>query len=94
MITNSFINRFPTGEVRVTPAAYFALSHTEIVIGLIRHIDCDWGELDEQDWRQNDAALTNGSRLLSRYVTPGGKVFWIITEHDRSATTILLPNDN
>lgn len=94
MITTGIIARFPTGKFRITPAADCALSQTDTLVGLIRHLSCDWGELNEHDWRQNDAALKNGSSLLSRYVTPEGTVFWIITEHDRSATTILLPNDH
>jgi len=93
MITTGIVARFPAGEFRITSAADSALSQREMLIGLVRHLSCDWGELDEHDWRHNDAALADGSRLLSRYVTPGGKVFWVITEHDRSATTILLPND-
>jgi len=47
----------------------------------------------EADWRANDWALQAGERLLSVYQTLGGIKFWIITEADRSATTILLPSE-
>ena len=94
MITTVIPARFPAGEIRITSAAASKLPPCEVLIGLVRHLSGDWGDLDQCDWRQNDAALEHGFRLLSRYVTPGGTLFWIITEHNRSATTILLPNDN
>jgi hypothetical protein len=59
---------------------------------LARHQAGDWGELDSHDRRENALFLKNGWRLVSRY--PVGKgVVWIITEADRSATTILLPEE-
>ena len=58
---------------------------------LVRHMNGDWGELDEFDREQNERAVGHGGRLMSRYSTRSGTVFWIITEHDRSYTTILLP---
>ena len=61
--------------------------------GFVRHMAGDWGELDEHDWKENEAALEHGFRLFSRYVTPGGTKFYVITEHDRSVTTILLPEE-
>jgi hypothetical protein len=64
---------------------------------LQRHVAGDWGELDQEDKDANDAALTDGSRLLSAYLIDEanptkGKV-WIITEADRSVTTFLLPSE-
>ncbi|MBN0941390.1 hypothetical protein JTM36_34820, partial [Pseudomonas aeruginosa] len=61
---------------------------------LRRHLGGDWGDLDDSDRRQNDAALKSGEdRLFPSYeVTPGLKI-WIITEWDRSVTTLLLPNE-
>jgi hypothetical protein len=61
---------------------------------LRRHLDGDWGDLCSEDNRQNDAALKSGEdRLLSSYqVTPTLKL-WIITEWDRSVTTLLLPDE-
>jgi hypothetical protein len=60
---------------------------------LNRHHAGDWGVVDADDWRANDRALQDGTRLLSVYVLPTGERVWIITEWDRSATTILLPTD-
>jgi hypothetical protein len=59
---------------------------------LARHATGDWGELCAFDRRQNDIALREGYRVLSSYETPAGRV-WIITEADRSITTILLPEE-
>lgn len=57
-----------------------------------RHAAGDWGEVSEGDARANDAALGYGDRLLSAYEVDGAKV-WVITEADRSATTVLFPED-
>ena len=85
--------RFPPGMIVITRGALAELQQQDVLRGLVRHISGDWGELDEQDRKANDAALEHGGRLLSRYLTPGGTTFWIITEHDRSVTTILLPDE-
>jgi len=85
--------KFPTGRVVITRGAIIELSRDEAMKGLRRHISGDWGELDEHDWKQNEAALEHGFRLFSRYVTQGGTKFYVITEHDRSVTTILLPGE-
>lgn len=85
--------KFPVGEIVITRRALDELTQHEAVKGLLRHVSGDWGALDEHDWKENEAALEHGFRLLSRYVTPDGTKFWIITEHDRSRTTILLPDD-
>lgn len=59
---------------------------------LQRHLNGDWGDLCDEDRRSNDAALKNGDRLFSSYrITPDLKL-WIITEWDRSVTTLLLPD--
>ncbi|MFN0007204.1 MAG: plasmid related protein [Planctomycetota bacterium] len=60
---------------------------------LRKHARADWGELCDEDLYANDMALLDGSRLLSSYSTKGGIKFWIITEADRSATTVLLPEE-
>ena len=85
--------RFPVGEIVFTQGAVAELPQAEAIKGLLRHLAGDWGELDEHDWKQNEAALEHGFRLFSSYATPTGTKFWIITEHDRSATTILLPEE-
>lgn len=59
---------------------------------LHRHAQGDWGEVCEEDKAQNDLALERGERILSSY-TVSGKTIWIITEWDRSVTTILFPED-
>jgi len=60
---------------------------------LQRHLNGDWGDLCDEDRRSNDAALKNGDRLFSSYrITPDLKL-WIITEWDRSITTLLLPSE-
>ena len=53
----------------------------------------DWGELSDDDVKENELSLEQGFRLLSRYQTMKGERLWIITEADRSATTILLPSE-
>jgi hypothetical protein len=87
------VGKFPPGEIVITRGAIASLSRDEATKALLRHMSGDWGELDEHDWKTNEAALEHGFRLCSRYVTPAGTKFWIITEHDRSVTTILLPNE-
>ena len=63
---------------------------------LLRHLKGDWGDLAEEDKSENDLAVKAGDlRIFSAYETnieDVGKI-WIITEADRSATTILLPSD-
>lgn len=60
---------------------------------MVRHASYDWGDVCKEDWESNDEALKNGQRLLSEYKLPDGKRIWIITEWDRSATTLLFPED-
>ncbi|MCB8980590.1 MAG: plasmid related protein [Ardenticatenaceae bacterium] len=64
---------------------------------LARHAQGDWGDdLDSFDERQNDTAVKEGYRILSAYTVPAGdetERIWIITEADRSATTVLLPSE-
>ena len=85
--------KFPLGRIVATPGVLRALTPEEIRTALGRHAKGDWGDIDEEDRRENDFSLTNGFRLLSAYQSLGGKRFWIITEADRSVTTILLPEE-
>jgi hypothetical protein len=87
--------RFPMGKPAITPAAQAALDAAGIpsVLLLARHIHGDWGDLPVEDLAANELAVLTGKRLLSSYALPAGGKVWIITEADRSATTILLPDD-
>ena len=87
--------RFELGVVLVTPAGLAALEAAQIpeVLLLARHVHGDWGELSEEDSLQNELAMLLGLRLLSSYPLPTGGKVWVITEADRSATTILLQDD-
>ena len=87
--------RFPIGKPVITPAAQAALDATGIsaVLLLARHVNGDWGDLSVEDLAANELAVLTGKRLLSSYAVPGGGKVWIITEADRSATTILLPDE-
>jgi hypothetical protein len=83
--------RFPLGRIFATPGA-IALN-VDLGKYLRRHHCGDWGdELCAEDKQANEHSLKDGTRLLSRYSTPGGSIY-IITEHDRSVTTILLPEE-
>ena len=93
MATTTSPIRLSLGSVRVTPGVRSALTPNDLITSLARHFEGDWGEGDEHDWKQNDDAVNSGLRILSSYVARDGVKFWIITEHDRSATTILLPNE-
>jgi hypothetical protein len=87
------VTRFALGQTVITPGAKEALDiagQTAIEF-LRRHMSGDWGELSDNDLKENEVSLEQGLRLLSRYQTSKGERFWIITEADRSATTILLP---
>lgn len=84
--------RFPYGRIVATRRVIDELDGMTISRLLTRHLHCDWGELCEEDWKMNDAAVRNGERLLSAYKIGGKKVF-IITEWDRSVTTILFADE-
>jgi len=84
---------FPLGRVVITPNALSQLSPADVQLGLQRHQAGDWGELAEEDREENDNALRTGLRLLSAYRATNGVNFWVVTETDRSATTVLLPED-
>jgi hypothetical protein len=60
---------------------------------LARHSQGDWGDLSEEDRQENELSLREGFRLLSAYHTRLGEKVWVISEADRSATTILLPSE-
>ena len=84
---------FPMGRLLATPGALEAVGGDEIAIALDRHLKGDWGDVSDEDKRRNDASLKDGTRLFSAYHTKYKRKFWIITEADRSATTVLLPSE-
>jgi hypothetical protein len=86
-------SKFELGRVLITPGAMEVVAHEAVVTALARHASGDWGELSDDDRRENDLSLAEGLRLLSVYRTAGGTKFWIISEADRSATTVLLPEE-
>jgi len=86
---------FDLGRVVATPGALRALERAgeSPFAYLARHVSGDWGELHEEDRGENEFALKNGFRLLSAYRLGDETKMWIITERDRSATTLLLPEE-
>ena len=84
----------PLGKVLAAPGALKLLRDAgEDPSGyLARHASGDWGELDAHDRRANERSLERGWRVLSSYTVGEGRV-WVITEADRSVTTILLPDE-
>ncbi len=84
---------FSLGRIVTTCNAEKTLSQQCVLKALLRHKNCDWGDLRQEDKDSNDEALELGDRLFSVYHDVSGTKFWIITEADRSATTILLPED-
>lgn len=81
------------GVLLATPGAMEAARAAGVGLGVyvIRHANGDWGDVCSEDRQANEAALQDGSRLLSAYKLPRGERIWVITEADRSATTVLLP---
>ena len=86
--------KFPPGQLVATPGALRVLTEQNVspVALLERHLAGDWGDLSTEDVRENEFSLLNGLRLLSAY-SVGSHRIWIITEADRSATTLLLPDE-
>lgn len=79
-----------------TPGALSALEEAQIGAAeyLNRHMCGDWGEVDEHDRAENELSIEKGFRILSAYTLPRTSVkVWVITEANRSATTILLPEE-
>jgi hypothetical protein len=82
------------GRLVATPGALQVLSNAgeDPLVYLCRHASGDWGDLDEEDHRENERSLKYGWRVLSSYPV-GGQTLWVITAADRSVTTILLPEE-
>jgi hypothetical protein len=87
---------FSLGQIVSTPGALSALGKEGASADnlLERHARGDWGDLSEDDRRENDLSVAEGFRVLSAYILPRtGVKLWIVTEADRSATTLLLPEE-
>lgn len=94
-MTEAKIAKFNLGKVVATPGALCALEEAQdsALAYLGRHESGDWGDVPPEDWGEHELSLTNGFRLLSAYCLRNGEKIWIITEADRSVTTILLPSE-
>lgn len=84
---------FPLGRIHCTPAVLLAVGRPEIDAALVRHVHGDWGLVGPEDAQENRAAAKDGFRILSVYENSAQTRFWIITEADRSITTVLLPEE-
>ena len=84
---------FESGIIVATPGVLESIPRDEWLAALNRHLSCDWGDVCSADAHYNDVALLHGERLISRYYDLRGYPFWIISEADRSATTLLLPSE-
>lgn len=86
---------FSLGAIVATPGALEALEHAgkSPADFLARHQCGDWGDLSDDDRRENEFSLSRHLRIFSAYHLDRDVKIWIITEADRSATTILLPSD-
>lgn len=86
---------FPLGQVVATPGALGAIEEAEQTPFdfIFRHARGDWGDIPEEDVKENEFSLENGFRLFSAYHTAKGTKLYVITEWDRSVTTLLLPSE-
>ena len=88
-------NNLHLGRLLSTPGAIDAMAKaSQLPLDLLsRHRRGDWGDVDTEDWTANDQAMILGERVLSAYTLKDGVRVWVITEADRAATTILLPDE-
>jgi len=86
---------FDLGQVVGTPGALQALTEAgQLPYELLtRHVTGDWGNLDDEDKAENELSVEQGFRILSAYQLQNGVKVWVITEWDRSVTTLLLPDE-
>lgn len=90
--------RFPLGQLAATPGALELLEQHRVNLFdlLARHVRGDWGDICQEDAFANDQALIHGGRLLSSYTLETGNTdsrVWLLSEHDRSATTAIMPSE-
>lgn len=86
---------FPPGQLVATPGALALLekANKSLLEFLSRHLRGDWGDLCQEDKTENELSLKHGFRLMSSYPITDTEKLWIITEADRSVTTLLLPKE-
>jgi hypothetical protein len=85
--------KFDLGSTYMTANARDALNPADVMTALCRHGSGDWGDVGREDLEENELSLTAGFRIFSVYHDSNNVKFWIITEADRSVTTVLLPED-
>lgn len=85
--------KFEPGQLVVTPNALTRIHPADVPIALGRHLSGDWGDCCAEDWAENELSLREGFRLFSVHKDRRGVRFWIITEANRSQTTVLVPED-
>ena len=93
------MKKFELGQLVVTRAVADRMQTDEkftrfVQLSLGRYINCDWGSMADEDKAMNDAAVKSGEdRIHAAYVNKTGDKIWVITEWDRSVTTVLFPSD-
>jgi hypothetical protein len=85
---------FPLGQLFATKGVVLDVPAEDCSAAIARHSRGDWGDVCAEDAEANEHALKHGGRLLSSYRDHHGRKLWIITEHDWSVTTVLLPDEN
>ena len=93
LLPGRFRPAYALGRIVMTESATRSVSLHSIATALIRHARGDWGDIGPEEKAANGRALREGLRILSAYHDRRGVAFWILTEADRSATTVLLPDD-
>jgi hypothetical protein len=84
---------FSVGEIVVTPGVAGKLDFAEIESAVQRHASGDWGEIDEEDRQLNNRRVERGGPIASIYKSSKGVKYYVLTEADRSTTTVLLPEE-
>ena len=89
-MTHPLSKRFPLGQTVITPGALDRLHPADVYEAILRHAQGDWGDCGPEDAAENELSLREGFRLVSIYRDRNGEHFYIITESDRSSTSVLL----
>ncbi|MEK6703819.1 MAG: hypothetical protein AABZ53_16290 [Planctomycetota bacterium] len=90
---NRHSTQLALGQTVITPGALSGVDPGDVATAIRRHASGDWGEVCKEDRLENELSLREGFRIMSVYTDRKGVKFWIITEADRSATTVLLPDE-